>query len=209
MGRYLGPKFKLDRREGVNLFLKGKRSLGAKHPIEKKGAVPPGQHGQRALRRKISDYGLQLREKQKVKRIYGLLERQFRRCYKEAAKKKGETGTALLQKLETRLDNTVYRLGFAASRSQARQLTTHGHVIVNDKKVSIPSYGVKEGDVITLKEKTQKLNFIKENLEAVDKNSVPDWLERKGLSGKVKSMPLRDDAGADINDQLIVEFYSR
>lgn len=209
MGRYLGPKFKLDRREGTNLFLKGKRSLSAKHPIEKKGAVPPGQHGQRALRKKTSDYGLQLREKQKVKRMYGLLERQFRRYYKQAAKRKGETGLALLQKLETRLDNVVHRLGLAMSRAQARQLVSHGHVLVNDKKVNIPSYEVKVDDVISLKEKAQKFNLVKEATELIEKDSIPEWLEKKGLSGKVKRNPAREEIGAEINDQLIVEFYSR
>lgn len=209
MGRYLGPKFKLDRREGTNLFLKGKRSLGAKHPIEKKGAVPPGQHGQRALRKKTSEYGLQLREKQKVKRMYGLLERQFRRYYKEAAKKKGGTGTILLQKLETRLDNVVYRLGITASRAQARQLVSHGHLLVNDSKVNIPSYEVKNGDVVSLSEKAQKFSLVKEAGEALDKDSIPDWLERKGLLGRMKKMPEREEIAADINDQLIVEFYSR
>ncbi|MEX0616240.1 MAG: 30S ribosomal protein S4 [Candidatus Woykebacteria bacterium] len=209
MGRYLGPKFKLDRREGTNLFLKGKRSLSPKHPIEKKGAVPPGQHGQRSLRRKFSDYGLQLREKQKVKRMYGLLERQFRKYYKEAAKKKGETGVALLQKLETRLDNVIYRLGFTMSRAQARQLVSHRHVLVNEKKVNIPSYAVKIGEVVTISDKAQKFNLVKEAHEIVDKESLPKWLEKKGLSGKMKRLPDREEIGANINDQLIVEFYSR
>src|SRR4030065_1344885 len=135
MARYTGPKFRLDRREGVNLFLKGKRSASPKHPIEKKGAVPPGQHGQRLLRRKRSDFGVQLREKQKVKRTYGVLERQFKRYFEEASKEKGNTGVALLQILETRLDNVVYRLGFAASRAAARQLVNHGHIRVNNEKV--------------------------------------------------------------------------
>ncbi len=210
MGRYLGPKFKIDRREGTNLYLKGKRSLGPKHPIEKKGAVPPGQHGQKSLRRrKSSDYSLQLREKQKVKRMYGLLERQFRRYYKESAKKKGETGTTLLQKLETRLDNSVYRLGLAASRAQARQLVTHGHVLVKDKKVSIPSYGLKDNEIISLSDKAQKFSIVKEATEAIDKDTIPKWLEKKGLSGKVKRLPEREEIIGDINDQLIVEFYSR
>jgi len=152
MARYTGPKFKLDRREGANLFLKGKRSLGTKHPIEKKGAVPPGQHGQKLLsRRKISDYARQLREKQKVKRIYGVLENQFKRYFNLASKKKAATGEFLLTLLETRLDNVVYKLGFAVSRAQARQLVNHGHVLVNDKKVSIPSYNIKAGDLISLK----------------------------------------------------------
>ncbi len=209
MGRYTGPKFKLDRREGTNLLLKGKRSLGPKHPIEKKGAVPPGQHGQKSLRKKTSDYGHQLREKQKVKRMYGLLERQFRKYYKEAAKKKGETGTALLQRLETRLDNTVYRLALTASRSQARQLVSHGHILVNEKKVNIPSYELRNDDVVSLSEKAQKFILVKDATEAVEKDSIPKWLEKKGLSGKVKRLPEREEVAAEINDQLIVEFYSR
>jgi small subunit ribosomal protein S4 len=209
MGRYLGPKFKLDRREGTNLYLKGKRSLGDKHPIAKKGAIPPGQHGQKALRKKTSEYGLQLREKQKVKRMYGLLERQFRRYYKESTKKKGETGTILLQKLETRLDNVVYRLGLTLSRAQARQLVSHGHVVVNDKKVSIPSYEVKKNDITTLSDKAQKFILVKEASEVVKKEDIPSWLEKKGLSGKMSDLPEREEIAADINDQLIVEFYSR
>lgn len=208
MARYTGPKFKLDRREGTNLFLKGKRSSGGKHPIDKKGAVPPGQHGSNFARRKVSEYGIQLREKQKVKRMYGLLERQFKRYYQEAAKKKGSTGEVLLQSLETRLDNVVYRLGFAFSRAQARQLTTHGHVKVNDKKVDIPSFNVKVGDVISLSDKGQKFEFVKEAVEET-KESLPEWLERKALVGKVKVKPSREEIGANINEQLIVEFYSR
>ncbi|MDP2671807.1 MAG: 30S ribosomal protein S4 [bacterium] len=207
MARYTGPKFRLDRREGTNLFLKGKRSL-TKHPISKKGAVPPGQHGNKSSRRKVSDYGIQLREKQKVKRMYGLLERQFRRYYEAAAKKKGATGETLLQNLETRLDNVVYRLGLAASRAQARQLANHGHIRVNEKKVDIPSFATKSGDVISLSEKAQKFELVKEAVEAT-KDSVPEWLERKALVGRVKTLPSREDIGADINEQLIVEFYSR
>ncbi len=209
MGRYLGPKFKLDRREGTNLFLKGKRSLSSKHPIEKKGAVLPGQHGQSRRRRKTSDYGLQLREKQKVKRMYGLFERQFKKYFKQAARGKGDTGFALLQKLETRLDNVVYRLGLAASRSQARQIVSHGHVLVNDKKVNIPSFEVKVDNIISLSAKAQKFNLVKESLEAQDADSLPKWLERKGLSGKVNRLPEKEEIVQDINDQLIVEFYSR
>lgn len=209
MARYTGPKFRLDRREGTNLFLKGKRSLSPKHPIEKKGAVPPGQHGNKSLRRKRSDYGIQLREKQKVKRMYGLLERQFRRYYEAAAKKKGATGETLLQNLETRLDNVVYRLGLASSRAQARQLTTHGHVIVNSEKVNIPSYALKVGDVVGLSEKAQKFILVKEATEAIKADELPGWLDRKALVGKVKALPAREEIGADINEQLIVEFYSR
>lgn len=209
MARYTGPKFRLDRREGTNLFLKGKRSLSAKHPITKKGAIPPGQHGQKMLNKKRSDYGLQLREKQKVKRMYGLLERQFRKYYEQAAKKKGATGETLLQLLESRLDNVVYRLNFAFSRAQARQLTGHGHVLVNGKKVNIPSFSVKEGDVISLSNKASNFVFVKETANEFDKDKLPSWLERKGLVGNLKKLPVREEIDADINEQAIVEFYSR
>lgn len=209
MARYTGPKFRLDRREGTNLLLKGKRSAGAKHPLNKKGAVPPGQHGQRSLNRKVSEYGMQLREKQKVKRMYGLLERQFRKYYEQAAKKKGATGETLLQLLETRLDNVVYRLGFANSRAQARQLTSHGHVLVNGNKVNIPSFNVKVGDVISLKNKANNFEFVKEASTEVDQEKLAEWLERKALVGKLKRVPAREDIAAEINEQAIVEFYSR
>jgi len=209
MARYTGPKFRLDRREGTNLFLKGKRSISGKHPIDRKGAVPPGQHGNRALRKKRSEYGIQLREKQKVKRMYGILERQFRLYYEKAAKTRGATGEVLLQSLETRLDNTIYRLGFTSSRAQGRQLTTHGHVLVNEKKVDIPSFNLKVGDVISLSLKAQKFVLVEEALEAKKDDELSSWLDRKGLVGKVKSLPDREGIGADINEQLIVEFYSR
>lgn len=206
MARYTGPKFRLDRREGTNLFLKGKRSTSPKHPLERKGAVPPGQHGAKYVSKKVSDYGLQLREKQKVKRMYGLLERQFRRYYEEAAKQKGATGETLLRLLETRLDNIVYRLGFAFSRTQARQLTNHGHVRVNEQKVNIPSYRVKVDDVISLSTKAQQFEFVK---AAGEENTLTEWLERKALVGKLRRLPVREDIEADINEQQIVEFYSR
>lgn len=206
MARYTGPKFRLDRREGVNLFLKGQRSAGGKHPLQKKGAVPPGQHGQKNLYKKISDYGKQLREKQKAKRMYGVLERQFRRYFQEASREVGNTGEVLLRILETRLDNVVYRLGFAYSRSQARQLVTHGHILVNDQKVGIPSYNVKVGDIIALSKKGQSFAFVKEvSIEA----KPPTWLDKKALVGKVKALPTREDLDVTINVQKIVEFYSR
>jgi len=189
--------------------LKGKRSASPKHPINKKGAVPPGQHGQRALKKKLSDYGSQLREKQKVKRMYGLLERQFRKYYQEAAKKKGATGETLLQLLETRLDNVVYRLGFAASRAQSRQLTNHGHVLVNGQRVNVPSYKVKPGDVISLRGKAANFGFVKEAASSIDEEKLTEWLERKALVGKIKRLPSREEIGQDINEQAIVEFYSR
>ena len=208
MARYTGPKFRLDRREGVNLFLKGKRSTSGKHPIDKKGAVPPGQHGQRALRKKPSDFGLQLREKQKVKRMYGVLERQFKRYFEKASKEKGNTGVALLQILETRLDNVIYRLGFAASRASARQLVTHGHVRVHDKKVDVPSFNVKIGDVVTLSEKAQKLASVSESI-SLRETLAPSWLERRGLAGKIVKLPTAEDVESIANEQLIVEYYSR
>lgn len=208
MARYTGPKFKLDRREKTNLFLKGKRSISSKHPIERKGAVPPGQHGQKSLRKRLSDFGLQLREKQKVKRMYGILERQFRRYFQEAAKEKGDTGEALFRILETRLDNVIYRLGIAPSRAAARQLVGHGHVKVNEKKVDIPSFSVKEGDIISLREKSQKMAAVSESLK-LKEGSLPDWLDRKGLVGKVKKLPTSEDLDLTIDQQLIIEYYSR
>ena len=208
MARYVGPKFKIDRREGVNLFLKGKRSSSGKHPIDKKGAVPPGQHGQRALRKKSSDFGLQLREKQKVKRMYGVLERQFRRYFKEASKEKGNTGYALLKTLETRLDNVVYQLGFAPSRAAARQLVTHSHILVDEGKVNIPSFNVKTGNIITLSTKAQKFSSVSDSI-GLRGGSSPSWLKRQGLVGKVIGMPKAEDVEAIANEQLIVEYYSR
>lgn len=206
MARYTGPKFRLDRREGVNLFLKGSRSTGSKHPLEKKGAVPPGQHGQKTLYKKVSDYGKQLREKQKAKRMYGVLEKQFRRYFGEASREVGNTGEALLRILETRLDNVIYRLGFALSRAQARQLVSHRHVFVNGQKVGIPSYNVKVGEVITLSNKAQGFDFVK---TAVEESKTPKWVERKALVGKVSSLPTSEDLDVTINVQQIVEFYSR
>jgi len=208
MARYTGPKFKLDRREGQNLFLKGKRSVSGKHPIDKKGAVPPGQHGPRSLRKKQSDFGLQLREKQKVKRMYGVLEKQFKKYFSEASKEKGNTGMALLRTLETRLDNVVYKLGLAPSRTAGRQMVNHGHVRVNEKKVNIPSFNVKTGDVISLSPKAQKFSSIPESLELRGED-IPGWLMRKGLVGKVERFPEAEELETIANEQLIVEYYSR
>lgn len=209
MARYTGPKFRLDRREGTNLLLKGQRSTSGKHPIDKKGVVPPGQHGKKNAMKKVSNFGSQLREKQKVKRMYGVLERQFRRYFEQASKKREATGEALLQLLETRLDNVVYRLGFAFSRAQARQLTNHGHVVVNGKKVNVPSYNVKIGDVIALSGKGASFEFVKEALKNSEAEKLPEWLARKGSVGKLERLPNRDELAADINEQAIVEFYSR
>lgn len=204
MARYTGPKFRLDRREGVNLFLKGTRSLSTKHPLEKKGAVPPGQQGQRSLSKKQSEYGTQLREKQKIKRIYGVLEKQFKRYLALSQKTKGATGVTLLRILETRLDNVVYRLGFAYSRNQARQTVNHGHVRVDDKKVNIPSFSLKPGEVVSLNPKMSGLTGAKDK-----ENKLPEWLEKKGLSGRMVRYPTREELDPTINEQLVVEFYSR
>ena len=208
MARYTGPKFRLDRREGVNLFLKGERSLGPKHPLERKGAVPPGQHGQKNTHKKVSDYGQQLREKQKVKRMYGILEKQFKNYFTLAAKKKGSTGETLLQLLESRLDNVVYRLGLAKTRTMARQLVSHRHVLVNGKKVNIPSYSVKMDNVISLSPKIKKTANVSKILEEKN-NEILSFLERKGDSGKLVRYPKKDDLQVPFNLQLIIEYYSR
>lgn len=208
MARYTGPKFKLDRREGENLLLKGKRSISGKHPIDKKGVIPPGQHGQKTgRRRKTSDFGLQLREKQKVKRMYGVLERQFKKYFREAAKEKGNTGVALLRTLETRLDNVIYRLGFAPSRAAARQLVNHGHVKVDGAKVDIPSFNVKVDNIVTLSDKAQKFPSVPESIKLRD--DLPRWIKRQALVGKIAKLPEAEDVETIANEQLIVEYYSR
>lgn len=200
MARYTGPKRRLSRREGIPLFAKDVKA------IERKGAVPPGQHGAR-MRRRLSEYGVQLREKQKAKRIYGILERQFKRYYDEASKVKGATGLALLQTLETRLDNVVYRLGFATSRAQARQLVSHGHIKIDDKRVTIPSYRVKAGQTIALSDKLSDNTQVKKSLEV--NITLPEWLERQATVGKVLRTPEREEMEQSIDEQLIVEYYSR
>lgn len=200
MARYTGPKRRLSRREGLALFAKDVKA------IERKGAVPPGQHGAR-MRRRLSEYGVQLREKQKTKRIYGILERQFKRYYDEASKVKGATGLALLQTLETRLDNVVYRLGFATSRAQARQLVSHGHIKIDDKRVTIPSYRVKAGQTIALSDKLSDNTQVKKSLEV--NITLPEWLERQATVGKVLRTPEREEMEQSIDEQLIVEYYSR
>ena len=207
MARYLDSKCRLCRREGTKLFLKGERCFSPKCPLEKKGAVAPGQHGLK-MRRRLSEYGVQLREKQKAKRTYGVLERQFRRYFKKAFKKRGVTGEALLQLLELRLDNVVYRLGFVPSRSVARQLVHHGHILVDGKKVDIPSYQVKPGQVINLNPKAMKMEVVKKSL-AEKKKEIPSWLQKKAAVGKIIRLPTREEIGADIAEQLIVEYYSR
>jgi small subunit ribosomal protein S4 len=211
MARYIGPTCKLARREGTDLGLKSPaRALDSKCKLEQK----PGQHGAGtgARRSKLSDYATQLREKQKVKRIYGLLERQFRNYYKKASTKKGNTGENLLQMLETRLDNVVYRMGFAVTRPAARQLVSHRGVTVNGKPVNLPSYAVKAGDAIALSEKAQKQLRVQESLTVSGQMDLsPSWIEvdAKKFAGVFKAVPDRGDLPADINEALIVELYSK
>lgn len=206
MARYTGPKNRLARREATDLGLKtvGSHSHAA---LLKRLNIIPGQHGQKG-RRKISSYGTQLREKQKVKRMYGLLERQFRKNFERARKWRGNTGEKLIEFLERRLDNVVYRMGFAPTRTMARQLVSHGHVFVDGQKVTIPSFLTEEGQVVTLKSKSMEIPAVRRLLD--DKSlTLPEWVERKGPAGKVMRLPLRTDVSEDINEQLIVEYYSR
>src|SRR6188472_3948012 len=193
MARYIGPVCRLCRREDMKLFLKGDRCYTDKCGYERR-AYPPGQHGQ-ARRKKASDYREQLREKQKVKRIYGIAERQFRGYYYKASRMKGVTGENLIQLLERRLDNVVYRLGFAGDHAEARQLVRHGHFVINGKTVDIPSYLVRSGDIVSVGEKSQKIKRIGESLAAVDRRGVPQWLEleKEKFSGRVKAFPSRSD----------------
>jgi small subunit ribosomal protein S4 len=200
MARYTGPKDRLSRREGYDLFGKGAKLTRL--------SVPPGVHGPKGAARQPSQYGRQLREKQKVRRIYGVMERQFRKYVNQALKSKGNTGEHLLILLERRLDNVIYRLGFAPTRMMARQLVSHRHVLVNDMKVNIPSYQVKKGDVIMLSTKAQEMPAVKKLLANKDLN-IPEWLEKKGAAGKVAKDPKREDIIEPISEQDIVEFYSR
>ena len=207
MARYLGPKAKLARREGTDLYLKSaRRSISDKSKFETK----PGQHG-RTSGQRTSDFGLQLREKQKVKRMYGILERQFRRYFAEAERRKGNTGANLLFLLESRLDNVVYRRGFGSTRAEARQLVSHQALLVNNKPVNIPSYLVKAGDVIAVREKSKKQLRVTESFKLADSIGMPDWVQVDGakLEGVFKKVPDRDQFGAEINESLIVELYSR
>ena len=207
MARYLGPKAKLSRREGTDLFLKSaRRSIGDKAKFDSK----PGQHG-RTSGARTSDYGLQLREKQKVKRMYGVLERQFRRYFAEAERRKGNTGANLLFLLECRLDNVVYRMGFGSTRAESRQLVSHQAILVNGKSVNIPSYLVKAGDVIALREKSKKQLRVTDAFTLADSIGMPGWVQVDGtkLEGIFKKVPERDEFGAEINESLIVELYSR
>ena len=206
MAHYVDAKCRLCRREGEKLYLKGARCYTPKCPIDKRGAQPPGQHGKK-MHRRLSSYGIQLREKQKVKRIYSVLERQFRRYYQEAMKSPQNTGERLLQLLESRLDNIVYRLGLTQSRSLARQLVTHGHIQVDGKKVDIPSYLVKPDQIVSLSKKGSQLLVIKESLE--QKPTPPKWLSRKAIVGRMERLPVRDEMSESIKENLIIEFYSR
>ncbi|CAB3795807.1 30S ribosomal protein S4 [Pararobbsia alpina] len=207
MARYTGPKAKLSRREGTDLFLKSaRRSLADKCKLDSK----PGQHG-RTSGARTSDYGTQLREKQKVKRIYGVLERQFRRYFADADRRKGNTGETLLQLLETRLDNVVYRMGFGSTRAEARQLVSHASIVVNGVVSNIPSMQVKPGDVISIREKAKKQVRIAEALSLAEQVGLPSWVavDAKKLEGTFKQVPDRSDIAGDINESLIVELYSR
>lgn len=207
MARYTESKCRLCRRAGKKLFLKGERCFSPKCPVDKKGAVPPGQHGQKH-RSRMTDYKGQLMEKQKAKEIYGVLERQFRIYFKRALVKKGMTGEVLLQLLESRLDNVIYRLNFSPSRSAARQLIRHGHILVDSRKITIPSYQVKKGQVIILSARAIKIPSVKKAL-GEKKAEVPSWLQRKAAAGKIMGLPNRDEVGTEINEHLIVEYYSR
>jgi len=206
MARYIGPKCKLMRREGTDLYLKGRgRSLENKCNLEK----IPGVHGER--RSRLSDYGMQLREKQKVRRIYGVLEKQFRNYFKEAVRIKGSTGENLLQLLECRLDNVVYRMGYASTRAEARQLVSHKAIHVNGSSVNVASYQVKAGDIVSIREKAKKQIRIQDSISVADQVGFPEWVEvdMKKLEGTFKSAPERDELPAEINESLIVELYSK
>ena len=207
MARYIGPVCRLCRREGMKLFLKGERCYSEKCAIEKRN-VPPGQHG-RSRKAKLVGYGVQLREKQKVKRTYGVLENQFRRYFEAADRQKGITGELLLQSLERRLDNVVYRLGFATSRPQGRQLVRHGHFTVNGRKVDIPSYSVRPGDVVAVRSTSGENPSIQHAMEEVKGRGIPEWLMTDGQSGRVTQLPTREQINLPVQEQLIVELYSK
>jgi small subunit ribosomal protein S4 len=208
LARYRGSVCRVCRREGLKLFFKGDRCYTEKCAFERRGYAP-GEHGH--SRKKFSDYGTQLREKQKLKRMFGLLEKQFRGYFEKADQKRGITGTHLLVFLESRLDNIVYRMGFATSRTEARQFVRHGHFRVNGRKVNIPSFLIKKGDVIELREKSKKVIPILESMETVARRGVPPWLEldKENFRGIVKALPTRDDITMPIQEQLVVELYSK
>ncbi len=209
MAKYSDSDCRMCRRENVKLFLKGDRCYSDKCAFDRR-SYPPGQHGERRGR-KMSDYGIQLREKQKIKRIYGLSEKQFHLFFERAERRKGITGTNLLVALERRLDNIVYRLGFANSRTQARQMVQHNHFLVNGKKVNIPSYPVKVGDAVEVRERSKKIQNIQDSLDAVVRRGIPAWLdlEKENLKGIVKGMPVREDLTMPMQEQLVVELYSK
>lgn len=208
MARYRGPSCKLCRREKIKLFLKGPKCVSDKCPVSRRG-YPPGEHGK--ARGKLSDYALQLREKQKVKRIYGILEGQFRHYFKMAERSRGVTGEILLQSLERRLDNVIFRLNFTLTRKEARQIVRHSHVYVNNKKVNIPSFLVKKDDTITLKLKEKQKKSVKDTTEILKDRPVPGWLkpQPENFTGRVVELPKREDVGFPIQERLIVELYSK
>lgn len=210
MARYTEAVCRLCRREGVKLYLKGERCFTPKCGIERR-SYAPGQHGQTQTRRKTSQYGLQLREKQKLRRMYGVSEQQFRRYFTQAEGLKGVTGDNFIKLLERRLDNVVFRLGFAASRSQSRQLVGHGHFLVNGRKLDVPSYVVRPGDTVALKEGSRPMAAVQASLESAKHRTMPSWLEldAETFTGQVKAVPSREDIDTQINEQLIVEFYSK
>ena len=209
MARYTASSCRVCRREGTKLFLKGQRCYTEKCAFDKR-SYAPGQHG-KGQRTKLSNYGLQLREKQKVKKIYGILERQFRKYFQTASRSKGITGSKLLELLERRLDNVIFRSCFASSRPEARQIVMHGHVLVNNRKVDIPSYSVKSGDIVVIKPKEKTANRVKESVEKLKDRGFPSWIEvdKEGLKTKITRLPERSDMAADIKEQLIVELYSK
>jgi small subunit ribosomal protein S4 len=208
VARYIGALCRICRREGEKLFLKGDRCYTEKCAVDRR-KYPPGQHGQSY--RKLSDYGFQLREKQKVRKIYGLLEKQFRKYFYEAERRKGITGEVLLQLVESRLDNIIYRMGFAPNRQGARQLISHGHILLNGKKVTLPSYTVKGGDLVSIKESSRDIPEVVDSLSKVEHRGIPAWVEVDivNLTGKVLHIPSRDEIQLPVQEQLIVEFYSK
>lgn len=208
MARYTDASCRICRRETMKLYLKGDRCYSDKCAVERRN-YPPGQHGQG--RSKFSDYGLQLREKQKIRRMYGLVEKQFKAYFKEADRKKGVTGSNFLVLLERRLDNAVYRLGFASSRNQARQLVRHNHFLVNDKKVNIPSYLLRPGDKVTVRENSRQIAGINDAMEAMPRRGLPAWLEmdKANYEGVFKALPTREEMNLPVQEQLVVEFYSK
>jgi small subunit ribosomal protein S4 len=209
VARYTGPVCRLCRREGIKLFLKGERCYTDKCAIERR-SYPPGQHGQ-GRGRKATEYSVQLREKQKIKRIYGILEAPFRRFFGQAERRRGITGENLVMLLERRLDNMVYRMGFATSRTEARQLVRHGHFLVNQQRVTIPSYLVNPGDEIQVKESSRKVARIQEAVDLAQRRGVPEWLEvnKDTFAGRIKTLPTRAQLTLPVNEQLIVELYSK